>query len=83
MIIAPPIRAEGEEQLYQQAVFRLEKDLGLSAVKAHAMLADAAQAYGVFLDDIAGVVLKAPSLKRGVAFVLRTAQFDRRPIQQR
>jgi aspartokinase-like uncharacterized kinase len=83
MIIAPPVRMEGEEQLYKQAVRRIERDLGLSQSMAHAVLADAAQAYGVFLDDIAQAVLKAKTLKRGIAAALRTAEFDRRPLELR
>ncbi len=83
MIIAPQIRGEGQEQLYQKAVNRLERDLGLSQSTARTMLADAAQAYGVFLDDVAQAVINARSLKRGIATVLRRTQFDRRPLELR
>jgi hypothetical protein len=79
MIVAPKVRQETEDQLYPRAVARLEKDLGWSTGKAHSALADAAQAYGVFLDDIARVVLGARTLKHGLAHALRGSQFDRRP----
>jgi hypothetical protein len=83
MIIAPVARTDADEQVYGQAVARLVKELGWSTSKAHSALADAAQAYGVFLDDIARVILGARSLKRGMSHALRGSQFDRRPPSQR
>ena len=80
MIIAKSIETEQEaEQVYPQAIARIERELGWGAHQAHLALAEIAQAYGVFLDDVAHAILGARSIKRGLASALRPVKFDRRP----
>ena len=84
MITTPRVNPEQEaEQLYRRAVKRLETELGWSPGKAHTLLADVAAGYGVFLHDVAAAVVTVPSLKRSLRRTLRSAVFDRRPLNLR
>lgn len=67
------------ETVYARAVARLERELGWSAADAHDAIASYASAQGVFLDDVANVILSAASLKRGLGQALYGASFNRRP----
>jgi hypothetical protein len=67
------------EQMYHRAIARLEKEFGWAPGIAQDAIAEAASAYGVFLDDIARAVLAARSIKRGLPHVLGQTAFDRRP----
>lgn len=79
MIIANRVETTpAEQQVYKQAIRRIEKDLGWGAHQAHQALAYIAQANGVFLDDVAEAILGARSLKRGLAYALRQVHFERR-----
>jgi hypothetical protein len=79
MIIAKRIELEpNPDPVYSRAIARIERDLGYGNQQAHAALAQIAQAYGVFLDDVAQAVLGARSIKRGLALALRPVRFDRR-----
>lgn len=84
MIVSPQIATEHEaEQIYQQAVARLQNELGWAPHTAHIAIAEFAAAHGVFLHDVAREVLAAHSIKRGLAHALRQAAFDRRPLELR
>ena len=86
MIIAPRITSEAssnDTEVYKRAVARLEKELGWAPGKAHDVIAGLAQVYGVFLDDVAQVIIGARTVRYGLARVIRSAQFDRRPLAQR
>ena len=84
MNASPHLTAEHEiEQIYQQAVARLEKELGWTPQQAHSVIAELAAAYGVFLHDVARAVLAAPSVKQGLTRALRQVPFDRRPLELR
>jgi hypothetical protein len=49
MNASPHLTAEHEiEQIYQQAVARLEKELGWTPQQAHSVIAELAAAHGVF-----------------------------------
>lgn len=79
MIISQNLETQPDpEPVYSRAIARIERDLGWGDQQAHAALAQIAQAYGVFLDDVAQAVLGARSLKRGLALALRPVRFDRR-----
>jgi hypothetical protein len=82
MIIAKDVTLQAD-QVYERAVARLVRELGWAPEKAHTALGEFAQAYGVFLDDVAEAVVRARSVKRGLAFALRAVKFDRRPMEQR
>jgi hypothetical protein len=80
MIISQSIEpGHKTENVYKRAIARIERDLGWEAHQAHLALAQIAQAYGVFLDDVAQAVLGARSIKRGLAYALQPVRFDRRP----
>lgn len=80
MIVGTRIETgQADQQVYQRAIARIERDLGWGAQQAHLALAQIAQANGVFLDDVAEAILGARSLKRGLAHALREVKFDRRP----
>jgi len=80
MIIAKSLDTGQEtEQVYKRAIARIEKDLGWGAQQAHDAMALIAQAYGVFLDDVAQAVLGARSIKRGLAFAVEPIRLRRRP----
>lgn len=79
MIIASRIETEQEpEPVYSRAIARIQSDLGMGKQQAHDALAQIAQAYGVFLDDVAQAVLGARTIKRGLALALKPVRFDRR-----
>jgi hypothetical protein len=79
MIIAKRLEVEKEpEPVYARAIKRIKRDLGYGDQQAHEALTHIAQAYGVFLDDVAQAVLGARSIKRGLALALRPVRFDRR-----
>ncbi|HLF00681.1 MAG TPA: hypothetical protein VI547_01800 [Anaerolineales bacterium] len=82
MIIAKDITPQSD-QVYERAVARLVRELGWAPAEAHTAMGEFAQGYGVFLDDVAEAVLHARSVKRGLARALRSAKFDRRPMEQR
>ncbi len=83
MVTQEAITKNENEQVYHRAIARMEKDLGWAPSKAHDAIAEAASAYGVFLDDVAHAVLAARSIKRGLTHVLRQTDFDRRPPPMR
>ena len=84
MITAPPITPRLEsDQVYNQAVKRIQTELGWTPGKADSMLADLAAGYGVLIDDVAAVVVGARTLKRGLSFALRQSVIDRRPLHLR
>jgi hypothetical protein len=64
--------------LYQQAVSRMQSELGWTLDEAHTLLAHLAAGYGVFLHDVAAAVLCAPSLSGGPAAALHQVIFQRR-----
>ena len=79
MIIAPSIETQREiDSIYTRAIARLERDLGWEAQQAHNAVAQIAQAYGVFLDDVAQAILGARSIKRGLAPVVQAVELRRR-----
>ena len=79
MIETHTITKNDPEQMYKRAIARLAKEFGWAPAKAEDAIAEAASAYGVFLDDIARAVLAARSIKRGLPYVLGQTAFDRRP----
>jgi|CXWL01.1.fsa_nt_gi hypothetical protein len=80
MITIPPIAPQLEgEQVYNQAIKRIQTELGWTPGKADSMLAGLAAGYGVLIDDVAAVVVDARTLKRGLSFALSQAVLDRRP----
>ncbi len=84
MITAPSITPEVEtEQIYCQAIKRLQAEFGWNSNKAHTALAELAAGYGVLISDVATAVLAAPSLKRGVSLAVRQAVLDHRPLPMR
>lgn len=83
MVTPEAITKTGSEQIYHRAIARMERELGWAPSKAHDAIAEAASAYGVFLDDVAHAVLAARSIKRGLPHVLRQTDFDRRPLPLR
>ncbi len=68
------------EDVYSQAIARLETELGLARSEAQHAIAACAAGYGVFLHEVAATLLAVRSLKRGVGYALRGAMFDRRPM---
>lgn len=79
MIIAPSLDTTlNAETAYTRAIARLKRDLGWEAQQAHAAVAQIAQAYGVFLDDVAQAILGARSIKRGLASVVQAVELRRR-----
>jgi hypothetical protein len=68
------------EQLYRQALSRIQDELGWSPGEAHRALAQIAAGHGVFLHDVALAVLSAPSLKLGMSAALRQVVLERRPF---
>lgn len=84
MITTPPIAPQLEgEQVYNQAIKRIQTELGWTPGKADNMLADLAAGYGVLIDDVAAAVVGARTLKRGLGSALRQAVIDRRPLYLR
>ncbi len=84
MITTPPIAPQLEgEQVYNQAIKRIQIELGWTPGKADSMLADLAAGYGVLINDVAAAVVGARTLKRGLSCVLRQAVIDRRPLHLR
>ena len=71
------------EQLYQQALNRIQEELGWSSGRAHEVLADLAAGHGVFLHDVAAAVVSIPSLKGGLQQALHHVAFDHRPLNLR
>ena len=79
MPIISTVTSDVEAQhLYQQAVSRIQTDLGWTQPEAHAALAHLAAGHNVFLHDIAAAVLFAPSLADGLYVALRQVVFKRR-----
>ncbi len=84
MITTPPIASQLEgEQVYNQAIKRIQTELGWTPGKADSMLADLAAGYGVLINDVAAAVVDARTLKRGLSFALRQTAIDRRPLHLR
>ena len=86
MIITPRITSKASDndpEVYKRAIARLEKELGWAPGKAHDVIAGLAQVYGVFLDDVAQAIIRARTVRCGLARVIGSAQFDRRPLAQR
>ena len=86
MIIPPRITSETSDNnpdVYKRAIARLEKELGWTPGKAHEVIARLAQVQGVFLDDVAQAIIRARTVRCGLARIIRSAQFDRRPLAQR
>lgn len=84
MITTPPIASQLEgEQVYNQAIKRIQTELGWTPGKADSMLADLAAGYGVLINDVAAAVVGARTLKRGLSCALRRAVIDRRPLHLR
>jgi len=77
-----PLDVEAE-RLYQQALNRIQEELGWSSGQAHEVLSGMAAGHGVFLHDIAAVVVSVPSLKRGLPQALNRSVFDHRPLSMR
>ena len=84
MITTPAITPDSEsDKVYNNAIARLQEELGWTPGDAHRVLADIAAGYGVFLQDVAVMVLAAPSLKGGVPQALQGVTYDHRPLQLR
>ncbi|MBM4425477.1 MAG: hypothetical protein FJ030_19225 [Chloroflexi bacterium] len=84
MVAAKNIVADSEaDQIYHQALDRLERELGWPQGKSHDAIAELAAGYGVFLHDVARAVLSAPSVKYGLGRALLGAPFDHRPMPLR
>jgi hypothetical protein len=77
-----PLDVEAE-RLYQQALNRIQSELGWSSGQAHEVLSGMAAGHGVFLHDIAAVVISVPSLKGGLQHALGRIAFDHRPLNMR
>ena len=75
--------SDNNREVYKRAIARLEKELGWTPSKAHEVIAGLAQAHGVFLDDVAQAIIRARTVRCGLARVIGSAQFDRRPLAQR
>lgn len=79
MTIITTAKTDVEAQgLYQQALNRMQTELGWTLTQAHAVLAQLAAGHGVFLHDVAAAVLQAPSLTGGLAAALAQVVFQRR-----
>jgi len=69
------------EQLYRQALSRIQDELGWSPGEAHRALAQIAAGHGVFLHEAAMAVLSIPSLKPGMYTALRQVVVERQPFR--
>ena len=79
MPIITTVKSDLEAQnVYQQALSRMQADLGWTPVESHTALAQLAAGYGVFLHDVAAAVLSVPSLVGGPAAALKQMVFERR-----